>query len=196
MARPMKHLPSLPPPKTNNGAYRPPYASVLALPFEIGSIYPSDIIITAGIDNDTLILITSRSLYHPQMVVSVFTCKPILTLHSTFLIGELFQEAGLPVGVLDLVTISKEYSPVLTVAHRRVCKINFTGSDRIGRIIVGEAAKYISNLTSSSSAERRLQLVLDNADVDAVAKGIVSAVMRMCSLTLKPAFNYDLRHFG
>ncbi len=86
-----------------------------------------------------------------------------LSPRSQFIVAELFQEAGLPAGVFNLVSVSREDSPALTaeiIAHPFVRKINvsrrtwvslyqhahslqFTGSDRVGRIIAGEAAKYL-----------------------------------------------------
>ncbi len=62
MARPMKHPLLLPPLKTNKGAYRLHHAPALVLPpistlgTTISKSVPSyDIVITVGVDNDTII---------------------------------------------------------------------------------------------------------------------------------------------
>ncbi|KAK0232067.1 Aldehyde/histidinol dehydrogenase [Armillaria nabsnona] len=102
-----------------------------------------------------------------------------LSSRSQFIVAELFLEAGLPAGVLNLVSVSMEDSPALTaeiIAHPFVRKINFTGSDRVGRIIAGEAAKYLKPCVFELGG-KALAIVLDDADIDAAAKGIVSGAL-------------------
>ncbi|KAK0235068.1 Aldehyde/histidinol dehydrogenase [Armillaria nabsnona] len=100
---------------------------------------------------------------------------------------ELFQEAGLPTGVLNLVSVSKlkEDSAALTaeiIVHPFVRKINFTGSDRVGRIITSEAAKFLKPCVFELGGKAPA-MVLDDADIDAAAKGIISGAL---------VLNYDL----
>ncbi|KAF9564492.1 ALDH-like protein [Agrocybe pediades] len=90
---------------------------------------------------------------------------------------ELFHEAGLPPGVLNFVSVSRENAPTLTaelIAHPAVRSVNFTGSDRIGRIIALEAAKHLKpcilELGGKSPA-----IVFNDADIIEAAKCIVFA---------------------
>ncbi|KAK0482435.1 Aldehyde/histidinol dehydrogenase [Armillaria novae-zelandiae] len=102
-----------------------------------------------------------------------------LSPRSQFIVAELFQEAGLPAGVLNLVSVSKEDSPALTaeiIAHPFVRKINFTGSDRVGKIIASEAAKYLKPCVFELGGKAPA-IVLNDADIDAAAKAIVSGAL-------------------
>ncbi|KAF5380183.1 hypothetical protein D9615_006180 [Tricholomella constricta] len=92
---------------------------------------------------------------------------------------ELFHEAGLPKGVLNYVSMAREDAPALTaelIAHPMVRKINFTGSDRVGRIIAIEAAKYLKPCVLELGGKAPV-VVLDDADVGEAAKAIVYGAM-------------------
>jgi len=65
---------------------------------------------------------------------------------SQSIVVDLFEEAGLPAGVLNLISCSPNKAPALTaeiIAHPAIRHINFTGSDRVGKIIAMEAAKHL-----------------------------------------------------
>lgn len=90
------------------------------------------------------------------------------------LVVELLQEAGLPNGVLNFVSMSRETAPTLTaelIAHPLVRKINFTGSDRIGRIIAVEAAKHLKPCVLELGGKAPV-IVLDDADIPQAAQAI------------------------
>ena len=62
------------------------------------------------------------------------------------LIAECLRDAGLPPGVLNVVTNAPEDAPALIetlIGHPAVRRVNFTGSTRVGRIIAQVAAKYL-----------------------------------------------------
>ncbi|KAK0192054.1 Aldehyde/histidinol dehydrogenase [Armillaria mellea] len=126
------------------------------------------------------IILTLRAIAVPILCGNTVVLKSSeLSPRSQFIVAELFQEAGLPAGVLNLVSVSREDSPGLTaeiIAHPLVRKINFTGSDRIGRIIAGEAAKYLKPCVFELGGKAPA-IVLDDADIDAAAKGIVSGAL-------------------
>ncbi|KAG6828224.1 hypothetical protein H0H92_008757 [Tricholoma furcatifolium] len=94
---------------------------------------------------------------------------------SQAVVVELFQEAGLPSGVLNYVSASREDAPARTaelIAHPAVRKITFTGSDRVGRIIATEAAKYLKPCILELGGKSPV-IVLNDADVSAAAPAIV-----------------------
>ncbi|KAK0496525.1 Aldehyde/histidinol dehydrogenase [Armillaria luteobubalina] len=126
------------------------------------------------------IVLTLRSIAVPILCGNTVVLKSSeLSPWSQFIVAELFQEAGLPAGVLNLVSVSREDSPALTaeiIAHPFVRKINFTGSDRVGRIIAGEAAKYLKPCVFELGGKAPA-IVLDDADIDAAAKAIVSGAL-------------------
>lgn len=86
------------------------------------------------------------------------------------LLGEMFSEAGVPEGVVSIVTAERETSEYL-VKHAGVDKIAFTGSTAAGKRIAslaGESLKRVSLELGGKSAS----IVLPDADITATAAGI------------------------
>lgn len=86
------------------------------------------------------------------------------------LLGEIFKEAGLPDGVLNILTAHRESSEYL-VKHPGVDKIAFTGSTAAGKRIAGiggEALKHVSLELGGKSAA----IVMPDADLQTAAKGL------------------------
>jgi len=84
------------------------------------------------------------------------------------LIGKILNEAGLPKGVLNVVTHAAEDAPTVVealIAHKAVRRINFTGSSHVGRIIAQTAAKYLKPVLLELGGKAPL-LVLDDANID------------------------------
>ena len=96
------------------------------------------------------------------------------------LIAECLREAGLPPGVLNVITNAPEDAPALIealIAHPAVRRINFTGSTRVGHIIAQIAAKYLKPVLLELGGKAPL-IVLDDADIDAaVAAAAFGAFM-------------------
>jgi aldehyde dehydrogenase (NAD+) len=94
----------------------------------------------------------------------------------SFLLAEIFEEAGLPPGVLNVVPADRTVSEEL-VRHPLVDKISFTGSTRAGRrigSICGEQIKRLALELGGKSAA----IVLDDAEIDAVIPELAPATMR------------------
>lgn len=96
------------------------------------------------------------------------------------LIGTVLQEAGLPVGAINVVTNAPENAPEVIealIAHPAVRRINFTGSTRVGRLIAETAARYLKPVLLELGGKASL-VVLDDADLDAaVAAAAFGAFM-------------------
>ncbi|KAF5390647.1 hypothetical protein D9757_002580 [Collybiopsis confluens] len=93
---------------------------------------------------------------------------------SQFIVVELFQEAGLPAGVFNFISTSREDAPHLTaqiIAHPL-----FTGSDRVGRAIAMEAAKHLKPCVLELGGKAPV-VVLEDADINEAAKAIVSSAL-------------------
>ena len=85
------------------------------------------------------------------------------------LIGKALREAGLPDGVVNVVTNAPEDAGKVVealIAHPAVRRINFTGSTRVGRIIAETAARYLKPVLLELGGKAPL-VVLDDADLDA-----------------------------
>lgn len=85
------------------------------------------------------------------------------------LIGTALHEAGLPHGVLNVITNAPEDAPEVVNAlidHAAVRHINFTGSTRVGRIIAERAARHLKPVLLELGGKAPL-IVLHDADIDA-----------------------------
>src|SRR3954449_10388091 len=93
-------------------------------------------------------------------------------------LGRIFQEAGLPDGVLNIITASsssKVSKPI--IEDPRLRKLTFTGSTEVGRILVAQAADGLLK-TSMELGGNAPFLVFADADVDAAVEGALVAKMR------------------
>jgi acyl-CoA reductase-like NAD-dependent aldehyde dehydrogenase/ABC-type branched-subunit amino acid transport system ATPase component len=85
------------------------------------------------------------------------------------LIGQIMREAGLPAGVVNVVTNAPaEAAKVVEtlIAHPAVRRINFTGSTKVGHIIAETAARYLKPVLLELGGKAPM-VILDDADIDA-----------------------------
>jgi len=90
---------------------------------------------------------------------------------------ETFMEVGIPPGVLNFLMFSTQDAPARTeeiIAMRPVRRINFTGSDRVGRKI-GELCGQHLKQAIFELGGKAAAVVLDDADLDSAADKIVFA---------------------
>ena len=81
------------------------------------------------------------------------------------LMADLFQEAGLPDGVLNVVPGIPDEVGKLLISDPRIKLITFTGSTRTGRYLAVEAAKHLKKFTLEMGGKSPL-VVLQDADID------------------------------
>ena len=93
---------------------------------------------------------------------------------TALLFAELTREAGLPKGVLNIVTGDGDTGAAL-VAHPDVNKIAFTGSTAVGRVIRQATAGTGKALTLELGGKSPY-IVFDDADVDSAIEGLVDAI--------------------
>ncbi len=93
---------------------------------------------------------------------------------SALLFAEISREAGLPAGVLNIVTGDGDTGAAL-VAHPDVNKIAFTGSTAVGRIIRQATAGTGKALTLELGGKSPY-IVFDDADIDSAIEGLVDAI--------------------
>ena len=93
---------------------------------------------------------------------------------TALLFGDLCHEAGLPPGVVNLVTGDGETGAAL-VDHEDVDKIAFTGSTEVGRII-REATAGSGKRLSLELGGKSPFVVFEDADLDSVVEGVVDAI--------------------
>ncbi|MEF3046408.1 aldehyde dehydrogenase family protein [Pseudotabrizicola sp. L79] len=93
---------------------------------------------------------------------------------TALLFAELCREAGLPKGVLNIVTGDGETGAAL-VAHPDVAKIAFTGSTSVGKKIRQATAGTGKALTLELGGKSPY-IVFDDADLDSAVEGLVDAI--------------------
>ncbi len=93
---------------------------------------------------------------------------------SALLFAEIIAEAGIPPGVVNIVTGGDEAGAAL-VAHQDLDKIAFTGSTAVGRKIRGATAGSGVKLTLELGGKSPF-IVFDDADIDGAIEGLVDAI--------------------
>ncbi|WP_315766653.1 MULTISPECIES: aldehyde dehydrogenase family protein [unclassified Bradyrhizobium] len=98
-----------------------------------------------------------------------------LTSLSALRIGELALEAGLPPGVLNIVTGPGRTVGEALVNHPDVDKVTFTGSPGVGRGIMKGAAGNFKRV-SLELGGKSANVIFDDADLDAASKAAASGI--------------------
>ncbi|KAJ3578036.1 hypothetical protein NPX13_g2532 [Xylaria arbuscula] len=143
-------------PNTGAMVWREPYGVVLAIapwnaPYILGTrsvLYP----IAAGC---TVVLKGSET--SPRVMHAITS---------------IFNEAGLPKGVLNLVSTNRANAPAVTealIAHPSVKKINFTGSTAIGRIVGKLAGQHLKPIVLELGGKAPA-IVWDDANLELAAE--------------------------
>ncbi len=101
--------------------------------------------------------------------------KPAETTPLTaLLLAEVLQEAGLPDGVVNIITGASQTGAAL-VAHPDVSKIAFTGSTEIGKSIARQVAGTSKKLTLELGG-KSAHLIFEDAAIDQAVEGIVQGI--------------------
>src|SRR6202035_1892998 len=90
-----------------------------------------------------------------------------------YLVAEIAEEAGLPPGVLNVVTADREVSELL-VRDPRVDKITFTGSTAAGRRIASLCGDRIARCTLELGG-KSAAVILDDMDLATAASSLARA---------------------
>ena len=93
---------------------------------------------------------------------------------TALLFAEISREAGLPKGVLNIITGDGETGAAL-VDHPDVAKIAFTGSTSVGKRIRQATAGQAKALTLELGGKSPY-IVFDDADIDSAVEGLVDAI--------------------
>jgi succinate-semialdehyde dehydrogenase/glutarate-semialdehyde dehydrogenase len=108
------------------------------------------------------------------MVVKPAELTPLTTL----LLVATLEEAGLPAGVVNVITTStSSATSAPIISDPRLRKITFTGSTQVGVMLLEQSAKRVLR-TSMELGGNAPFLVFEDADVDAAVNGAMLAKMR------------------
>lgn len=93
---------------------------------------------------------------------------------TALLFAEVVAEAGLPPGVVNVITGSSKAGSMI-VEHSDVDKIAFTGSTEVGRILRRQTAGSGKKLSLELGGKSPF-IVFDDADLDGAVEGVVDAI--------------------
>ena len=100
-----------------------------------------------------------------------------LTPYSALALGVLAERAGIPAGVINIVTgLPTEIGAELT-GNPGVRKISFTGSTRVGALLMRQASDSIKRLSLELGGNAPF-IVFDDADLDLAIDGILASKFR------------------
>ena len=101
-------------------------------------------------------------------------------------LGDIAQSIGLPNGVLNIVPGTGPDAGRALAEHPDIAKVSFTGSNRVGELLMASAARQIRNISLELGGKSPM-LVFDDADpdhaVDWILGGIFFNCGQMCSAT-------------
>ncbi|WP_455118101.1 NAD-dependent succinate-semialdehyde dehydrogenase [Rothia mucilaginosa] len=101
-----------------------------------------------------------------------------LTPLSSLYFASLMREAGLPDGVLNVVTTSRTGEVISALmADERLRKVSFTGSTAVGRTLLAQASQNVLR-TSMELGGNAPFIVFEDADIPAAVEGAYAAKMR------------------
>src|ERR671935_546610 len=101
-----------------------------------------------------------------------------LTPLSALALTRILEEAGLPPGVLNVITSSSSGSvaePV--ISDPRLRKLSFTGSTEVGRKLIEQSAQNVLEVSMELGGNAPF-LIFEDADLDAALAGAMIAKMR------------------
>ncbi len=115
-------------------------------------------------------ILGSRSFTLPIAYGNTAVLKPSeeAPLTGGLLLAEIFEEAGLPPGVLNVVSSTREAAGEIgdeMISHPAVRRISFTGSTEVGRVIAEKAGRHLKRAVLELGGKDPL-VILADADVD------------------------------
>ncbi|MBL9168347.1 MAG: aldehyde dehydrogenase [Verrucomicrobiales bacterium] len=94
---------------------------------------------------------------------------------STLYFGRLVEEAGIPAGVVNIITGLGETAGAALSRHPSIKRMSFTGSPEVGRLI-GEACGRNLTPVKLELGGKGAAVVFDDVDIDATAKSLAGAI--------------------
>jgi acyl-CoA reductase-like NAD-dependent aldehyde dehydrogenase len=118
-------------------------------------------------------ILSSRAFALPLAYGNTAVLKPSeeAPVSGGLILAEIFEEAGFPPGVLNVITHTKEDAPEVgeeLIVHPAVRRISFTGSTEVGRIVAEKAGRNLKRAVMELGGKDPL-IILRDADLDFAA---------------------------
>ena len=102
-----------------------------------------------------------------------------LTPFSALALCELALQAGLPPSVFQVLTGDAAVLGPMLTSHPLVRKVTFTGSTRVGKLLIAQSASTVKRTSMELGGNAPL-IVFEDADVDGAVQGIMASKFRNC----------------
>ncbi|OTG86732.1 succinate-semialdehyde dehydrogenase (NADP(+)) [Acinetobacter sp. ANC 4558] len=97
-------------------------------------------------------------------------------------LAKLAEQAGIPAGVINVVTGKSAEIGLVFTSHEKVKKLTFTGSTPVGRLLMQQCASTIKKLALELGGNAPL-IVFEDADLDKAVEGAIFAKYRNAGQT-------------
>ncbi|MDN5732732.1 NAD-dependent succinate-semialdehyde dehydrogenase [Psychrobacter celer] len=101
---------------------------------------------------------------------------------SALALGALAEQAGIPAGVIQVVTGKSSTIGDILTGDARIHKLSFTGSTEVGRTLMAQCAPTIKKLSLELGGNAPF-IVFDDADLEAAADGLIASKYRNAGQT-------------
>ena len=101
---------------------------------------------------------------------------------SALALGALAEQAGIPVGVIQVVTGKSSVIGDILTGDARIHKLSFTGSTEVGRTLMAQCAPTIKKLSLELGGNAPF-IVFDDADLEKAAEGLIASKYRNAGQT-------------
>lgn len=101
---------------------------------------------------------------------------------SAFALAELASQAGIPPGVLNILTGDSAAIGSEMTSHPLVRKVTFTGSTRVGKLLMAQSAETVKKVSLELGGSAPF-IVFADADIDAAAEGLMASKFRNAGQT-------------
>ena len=104
------------------------------------------------------------------------------TPYSALALGVLAEQAGIPAGVIQVVTGKSSVIGDILTGDARIHKLSFTGSTEVGRTLMAQCAPTIKKLSLELGGNAPF-IVFDDADLEKAAAGLIASKYRNAGQT-------------
>ena len=101
---------------------------------------------------------------------------------SALALGALAEQAGIPAGVIQIVTGKSSMIGEILTSDPRVKKLSFTGSTEVGRQLMAQCAPTVKKLSLELGGNAPF-IVFDDADLEKAADGLIASKFRNAGQT-------------
>lgn len=104
---------------------------------------------------------------------------------SALALAELADKAGIPAGVLNFVTCSRDNAAAVgevLSTHKDIRKVSFTGSTQVGKILMKQSADTVKKVSMELGGNAPF-IVFETADIDKAVAGAISCKYRNAGQT-------------